>query len=78
MPQRLGHNQIMKTYGLLSPENVQTHFTDGSLTLVPSRILSKTFLMAAGGNFSLKGDIKVHPGKGAARAFFFLTIPWLF
>jgi hypothetical protein len=61
----------MKTYGLLSPENVQTHFTDGSLTLVPSRILSKTFLMAAGGNFSLKGDIKVHPGKGAARAFFF-------
>lgn len=61
----------MKTYGLLSPENVQTHLTDGSLTLDPSPIPSRTFLMVpAGGDFSLKGDIKVHPGKETARAFF--------
>ena len=36
MPLGPGHNQIMKTYGLLSPGNVQMHFIDISLEVLPS------------------------------------------
>lgn len=42
----LGHNHIMKTYGLLSTGNVQMHFVAVSLAAVPSPISYTTVLIS--------------------------------
>lgn len=57
MPLGPGHNEIMKTYGLLSLGNVHMHFTDVSFIEIPSRMNSTTSLTVP-----VEGDSKILGG----------------